>query len=74
MPTTNSTGVVQQSCHQRDNDIVGTGKLYPDANKTERVQEINGKVVIGTGTTNLFSVDGSGNVIAKGTVTRNGSP
>ena len=71
---TNSTGAVQQSAFQRDNFIVGAGKVYLGSNKTEWVQEINGKVTIGTGTTNLFSVDGSGNVIAKGAVTQNGSP
>ena len=56
------------------NLIVGPGKIYLDGGKNEWVQEINGKVVIGTGTTNLFSIDGSGNVVARGTVTQNGTP
>ncbi len=50
------------------------GKINLDSNKTMWVQESNGKVIIGTGTTNLFSIDSSGNVIAAGTITTASTP
>ena len=54
---------------------VDGGKVALDAAGTVWVQETGGKVVIGTGGTNLFSVDtATGNVIAKGTVTQSGAP
>ena len=50
------------------------GKVALDANGTVWVQETGGKVVIGTGRTNLFSINTStGNVVTKGTVTQ-GNP
>jgi hypothetical protein len=49
-------------------------KIYLDASGAMWLQEVSGKTVIGSGSTNLFSIDSSGNVIAKGSVTQNGSP
>ncbi len=54
---------------------VNGGKIALDSSGTVWVQETGGKVVIGTGSTNLFSINtSSGNVIAKGTVTQSGAP
>jgi hypothetical protein len=50
------------------------GKIFLDAAGAMWVQEIAGKTVIGSGTTSLFSIDASGNVVARGSVTQNGAP
>lgn len=51
-------------------NIAAGQKIGLDVNGTMWVEEdANGKVVIGTGSTRLFSVDASGNVLAKGTIT-----
>ncbi|MCQ8239533.1 hypothetical protein [Rhizosaccharibacter radicis] len=50
------------------------GKVFLDAAGGMWVQEIDNKVVIGSGTTRLFSIDNSGNVVAKGSVSQNGTP
>jgi len=50
------------------------GQIYLDAAGAMWVQEVDGKVVIGTGTTRLFSIDNAGNVIAKGTISGSGTP
>lgn len=49
-------------------------KVGLDSSGTMWVQETGGKVVIGTGSTSLFSIDASGNVRAKGTVTGSVTP
>lgn len=49
-------------------------KLFLDANRTMWVQEVSGRVTIGTGNTSLFSIDASGNVSARGSITSNTSP
>jgi hypothetical protein len=50
-------------------------KIALDADGNLWVQEDEtGKVVIGTGSTRLFSIDASGNMVAKGTLTFNGTP
>gem|GEM_PF-4219580 len=50
-------------------------KIALDAAGNIWVQEdATGKVVVGTGSTRLFSIDATGNVVAKGTLTFNGTP
>ena len=51
-------------------NVAAGQKIGLDTAGTMWVEEdANGKVVIGTGTTRLFSIDASGNVLAKGTIT-----
>ena len=44
------------------------------AGKVTVQKDASGEVVISSGGTRLFSIDASGNVVAKGTITQNGSP
>ncbi len=49
-------------------------KIYLDATGQLWIQEIAGKVVIGTQSTRLMSLDQNGNLTVKGSIAQNGSP
>lgn len=56
------------------NQVEVDQKIYLDSSHNMWLQETAGKVVIGAGSTRLFSVDVNGNAVARGTFTPNGSP
>ena len=54
--------------------IIGGKIALDDTGATWIQKDASGKVVVGTGTTRLFSIDSSGNVLAKGTITASTTP
>ena len=54
--------------------IVATGKVYLDSSHSMWIAESGGKVLIGTGGSDLASIDASGNVRAAGTITGSVTP
>ena len=70
-----ATGVVNLSGSLNSFNVVAGQRIGLDANGTKWIEEDSmGKVVVGSGATRLFSIDASGNLVAKGTLTGSGSP
>jgi hypothetical protein len=49
-------------------------KIYLDASRTMWLRQSGDRIVVGTGETRLFSIDGSGNIVARGRLTQGGEP